>query len=276
MDLASLLEQLRRAHDYEDQIVHLRVTPPRAAQHADLQSDLHPTVRAILERLGIRRLYTHQAEAIDAALAGEHLCVVASTAGGKTLCYTIPIAQRLYERPTSRAFLVFPTKALAQDQLRKLGDFGAGTAFSAACFDGDTPQSRRRTIKRESQVVLTNPDMLHVSVLPYHHTWADFFRNLRYVVLDEVHTYRGVFGSHAANVLRRLRRVAANYGAHPQFICCSATIGNPEELASRLTGLPVRVIDRDGAPQGKRIWAFWNPPLNRDGSGRRSSLIESA
>ncbi len=276
MDLELLLDQLRQAPDYEDQIVHLRVSPAREAQYAELQSELHPTVRSILDTLGIRRLYAHQAEGIDAALAGEHVCIVASTAGGKTLCYTIPIAQRIYERPTSRAFLVFPTKALAQDQLRKLGDFGAGTAFSAACFDGDTPQTRRKAIKRESQVVLTNPDMLHVSVLPYHHTWADFFRNLKYVVLDEVHTYRGVFGSHTANVIRRLRRVAANYNAQPQFICCSATIGNPDELSRKLTGLPVRVIDRDGAPQGRRLWAFWNPPLTRDGSGRRSSLVESA
>jgi len=276
MDLASLLDQLRQAPDYEDQIVHLRETPARDARYGELRTDLHPTVRAILDGLGIQRLYSHQAESIDAALSGEHLCVVASTAGGKTLCYTIPLAQRIYEQATSRAFLIFPTKALAQDQLRKLGQFGAGTAFSAACFDGDTPQSRRRVIKRESQVVLTNPDMLHVSVLPYHHTWADYFRHLKYVVLDEVHTYRGVFGSHAANVIRRLRRVAAGYGAHPQFICCSATIGNPEELATQLTGLPVRVIDCDGAPQGRRLWVFWNPPLNRDGSGRRSSLIESA
>ena len=276
MDLESLIEQIKRTHDYEGQIAHVRVTPARPAAYEDPDVELHPTVTAILSDLGIRRLYSHQAEAIGAALNGENVCVVASTAGGKTLCYTIPIAQRIYERPTSRAFLVFPTKALAQDQLRKLGEFGAGSAFAAACFDGDTPQSRRKAIKREAQVVLTNPDMLHVGILPYHHTWADFFRNLRYVVLDEVHVYRGVFGSHTANVVRRLRRVAANYGAQPQFICCSATIGNPQELARRLTGLDVRVIDRDGAPQGKRVWVFWNPPPTKDGSGRRSSLIESA
>jgi DEAD/DEAH box helicase domain-containing protein len=276
MDLESLIDEIKQTHEYEGQVAHLHVTPRRSAAYADLQAGLHPTVRSILADLGIERLYSHQAEGIDAALGGEHVCIVASTAGGKTLCYTIPIAQRIYERPTSRAFLVFPTKALAQDQLRKLGPFGAGTAFTADCFDGDTPQSKRRAIKREAQVVLTNPDMLHIGILPYHHTWADFFRNLKFVVLDEVHTYRGVFGSHAANVFRRLRRVAANYGARPQFICCSATIGNPEELARKLTGLDVRLIDRDGAPQGRRWWLFWNPPMLKDGAGRRSSLIESA
>jgi DEAD/DEAH box helicase domain-containing protein len=276
MDLESLIGQIKRTPDYEGQIAHVRVTPSRPAAYADLSVEVHPTVAGILSGLGIKRLYSHQAEAIGAALDGENVCVVASTAGGKTLCYTIPIAQRIYERPTSRAFLVFPTKALAQDQLRKLGDFGAGSAFTAACFDGDTPQARRKAIKREAQVVLTNPDMLHVGILPYHHTWADLFRNLKYVVLDEVHVYRGVFGSHTANVVRRLRRVAAHYGAKPQLICCSATIGNPQELARKLTGLDVRVIDRDGAPQGKRLWVFWNPPLTKDGQGRRSALIESA
>ncbi len=275
-DLDALIGELESAESYEDQIVHRHVREARPPRFGDLEQDLDPTVRQILEHLGIGRLYSHQAQAINAALEGENTCVVASTAGGKTLCYTIPIAQRIYERPTSRAFLVFPTKALAQDQLRKLEDFGAGIAFTAACYDGDTPQHRRRGIKRDAQVVLTNPDMLHVGILPYHHTWADFFRNLRYVVLDEVHIYRGVFGSHTANVIRRLRRVAGNYGAKPQFICCSATIGNPEELARNLTGLGVRVIDDDGAPQGKRTWVFWNPPLAERGAGRRSSLIESA
>ncbi len=275
-DLDALIEELRSADTYADQIVHTHVREPRPPRFGDLQRDLDPTVREILDALGIKRLYSHQAEAIDAALEGENLCVVASTAGGKTLCYTIPIAERIYERPTSRAFLVFPTKALAQDQLRKLEDFGAGIAFTAACYDGDTPQHKRRGIKREAQVVLTNPDMLHVGILPYHHTWADFFRNLKYVVLDEVHIYRGVFGSHTANVIRRLRRVAANYGANPQFICCSATIGNPEELARNLTGLDVRIVGDDGAPQGKRTWVFWNPPQAERSEGRRSPLIESA
>jgi DEAD/DEAH box helicase domain-containing protein len=275
-DLDALIEELESAGSYEDQIVHRHVREARPPRFGDLKQDLDPTVRQILEHLGIDRFYSHQAEAIGTVLEGENVCVVASTAGGKTLCYTIPIAQRIYERPTSRAFLVFPTKALAQDQLRKLEDFGAGIAFTAACYDGDTPQHKRRGIKRDAQVVLTNPDMLHVGILPYHHTWADFFRNLKYVVLDEVHIYRGVFGSHTANVIRRLRRVAANYGANPQFICCSATIGNPDELSRNLTGLDVRVIDDDGAPQGKRTWVFWNPPLAERGSGRRSSLIESA
>lgn len=276
MDIEALIGKLRKGSEYEDQIVHEHVTQARQAEYGELTGELHPTVQEILEGLGIERLYSHQVEGIEAALAGENVCTVASTAGGKTLCYTIPIAQRIYERPTSRALLVFPTKALAQDQLRKLSDFGAGTAFTAACFDGDTPQHRRRAIKREAQVVLTNPDMLHVGMLPYHHTWADMFRNLKYVVLDEVHVYRGVFGSHTANVIRRLQRVAANYGAKPQFLCCSATIGNPADLTRKLTGLDVRVVDQDGAPQGNRHWVFWNPPPVKNKPIRRSPLIESA
>ncbi len=276
MDLEALIEEIRRAPDYEGQIVAQHVTPARPPRFAELAADLHPSVRAILDQLGCERLYSHQAQAIAAALEGRNVCVVATTAGGKTLCYILPIAQRIYERGTSRAFLVFPTKALAQDQLRKLEAFGAGTAFRAACFDGDTPAGRRRAIKREAQVVLTNPDMLHVGILPYHATWAEFFRNLKFVVLDEVHTYRGVFGSHTANVIRRLRRVAAQYGSHPQFICCSATIGNPEELVSKLTGLDFETVKDDGAPQGRRRWVFWNPPLLERGAGRRSAIVESA
>jgi len=276
MDVDALTEELRQAPDYEGQIAHVHIMEARPPRFASLSTDLHPSVRAFLDQLGIEQFYSHQAQAIDAALEGRNTCVVASTAGGKTLCYTIPIAQRIHERGTSRAFLVFPTKALAQDQLRKLGDFGSGTAFQAACYDGDTPPSRRRAIKREAQVVLTNPDMLHVAMLPYHAAWADFFRNLKFVVLDEVHTYRGVFGSHTANVIRRLRRVAAHYGARPQFICCSATIGNPEELVRKLTGLDFDVITDDGAPQARRAWLFWNPPLLERGEGRRSPIVESA
>ena len=252
MDFERLMDEIRGAQGYGGQIEHVEQIEARSAQYADLQVPLHETVQGILDGLGIERLYTHQAEAIEAALGGENVVVVSGTASGKTLCYVVPIAQRLYERPTSRALLIYPTKALAQDQLRKLADFGAGKAFQAATYDGDTPVSRRRRIKRDSQVVLTNPDMLHIGILPYHHTWGEFFRNLDFIVLDEVHTYRGVFGSHTANVMRRLRRVIAQYGANPQFVACSATIGNAEELFEQLTGLPVKVISNDGAPRGRR------------------------
>ncbi len=277
MNFPKLLEELQQRPSYRGQIVHCRVLDPRPPRYEDLGVELVPRVQQVLDNLGIERLYTHQAEAVRRVLRGENVVVVASTAGGKTLCYTIPVAQRIYERGTSRAFLVFPTKALAQDQLRKLGAFGEGTAFTAACYDGDTPAPRRRAIKREAQVVLTNPDMLHIGILPYHQTWADFFRNLKYVILDEVHIYRGVFGSHTANVIRRLRRIAAHYGARPQFICCSATIGNPGELVENLTGLPTHVVDNDGSPRGRKFFALWNPPTSgRARSGRRSPNIESA
>ncbi len=189
----------------------------------------------------------------------------------------MPLAQRLYERPARRALLVYPTKALAQDQLRKLADFGAGSAFHAATYDGDTPRRDRRRIKREAQVVLTNPDMLHVGILPYHHTWGDFFRNLEFVVLDEVHTYRGVFGSHTANVIRRLRRICSSYGSDPQFIACSATIGNPGELFQKLTGLEPTVVDDDTAPRGRRLLVLWQPPgIGGQPLRRRSANLEAA
>ena len=277
MDFAAFLDDIRGSPDYAGQIVHVEELEAREAQYDDAGLDLAPRTREVLDGLGIARLYTHQAEAVRRVLAGENVCVVASTAGGKTLCYTIPIAQQIYQRPVSRAFLVFPTKALAQDQLRKLADFGAGTAFTADCYDGDTPRPKRRQIKRDAQVVLTNPDMLHIGILPYHQTWADFLRNLKYVILDEVHTYRGVFGSHTANVIRRLRRLAAHYGANPQFVACSATIANPGELAERLIGLPVTVVDNDGSPRGRKLFALWNPPeTGRGRTGRRSANLEAA
>lgn len=277
MDFRALLEELRERPDYAGQLLHVRSAPARTARYAELSSPLRPAVRALLERLGLSRFYTHQAAAIDAARSGEHVTVVSGTASGKTLTYFVPLAEALATQPSSRALLLYPTKALAQDQLRKLRDFGAGNLFLADTYDGDTPQSRRRAIKHEAQVVLSNPDMLHLGILPYHHTWASFFRNLRYVVLDEVHTYRGLFGSHTANVLRRLRRLARHYGSEPQFICCSATIGNPAELAEALTGVPTRLVDDDGSPAGQRLFAFWNPPVVDKLTGqRRSGNLEAA
>jgi len=277
MDFERLIDEICGAEGYGGQIAHVERIEARPAQYADLQVRLHETVQAILDGLGIEQLYTHQAEAIEAALGGENVVVVSGTASGKTLCYVVPIAQKLYERPTSRALLIYPTKALAQDQLRKLADFGAGRAFQAATYDGDTPVSRRRSIKRDAQVVLTNPDMLHIGILPYHHTWAEFLRNLDFIVIDEVHTYRGVFGSHTANVMRRLRRIIAKYGANPQFVACSATIGNAQELFEELTGLPVKVVSNDGAPRGRRFFVLWNPPeLERRAGRRRSANLEAA
>ena len=277
MDLGRLIEDIRSDRRYRGQIEWLQKVPARDGRYADLDVELHPTVQEILEDLGIERLYVHQARAIEAALRGEHVVTVTGTASGKTLTYVVPLAQRLYERPARRALLMYPTKALAQDQLRKLSDFGAGSAFHAATYDGDTPRRDRRRIKRDAQVILTNPDMLHIGILPYHHTWSDFFRNLEYVVLDEVHSYRGVFGSHTANVIRRLRRICANYGSDPQFIACSATIGNPGELFEELTGLNATVIDEDTAPRGRRFLTLWQPPeIEGQPLRRRSANLEAA
>lgn len=277
MDFRAFLDELREEPGYAGQIKHVFDLPPREASFGELAAELAPPVQAILARLGLDRLWAHQAEAVNLAMNGQNVVIVSSTASGKTLCYTLPLAQRIAARATTRAFLIYPTKALAQDQLRKLGEFGAGEAFVAETYDGDTAASRRRRIRREAQVVLTNPDMLHLGILPRHQSWGDFFRRLEFVVLDEVHTYRGVFGSHTANVIRRLRRISRHYGADPQFICCSATIANPRELCEALTGLEFSLVDCDGAPQGRRIFAIWNPPVVRRGQGeRRSANLEAA
>ncbi|NLO08079.1 MAG: DEAD/DEAH box helicase [candidate division WS1 bacterium] len=279
MDLARLIEEIRSDPDYRGQIQWLHEIPPGEARYAPLQVELHPVVRQILADLGIEQLYVHQVQAIEAALRGEHVVTVTGTASGKTLTYVVPLVQRLYERPARRALLLYPTKALAQDQLRKLTDFGAGSAFHAATYDGDTPRGDRRRIKREAQVVLTNPDMLHIGILPYHQTWSDFFSNLQFVVVDEVHSYRGVFGSHTANVIRRLRRICEGYGSNPQFIASSATIGNPGEHFTELTGgLEPTVIDEDTAPRGRRFLVLWRPPELVEGvpEVRRSANMEAA
>ncbi len=270
-DLASLIAELKDSPDYRGQVVAVREQAPRPARYATEDLPLCEPVRRALTAQGVERLYVHQHEAIQAAMAGAHVTVAADTASGKTACFFVPIAEAIQAHPTARALLIYPTKALAQDQLRKMEAFGAGSVFVAATYDGDTPQTRRRATRRGSHVILTNPDMLHLAILPYHTSWRDFFRELKYVVLDEMHVYTGVFGAHTANVIRRLRRVAAEHGADPTFICCSATVGNPRELAERLTGLPQRLVDDDGAPQGRRLLVMWNPPVLEPAAGRRRS-----
>ncbi len=263
---------------YAGQLVHTARHPGRRAAYGELSVPLAPAVAQILEDLGRSRLYKHQVQALEAVFGppeaggvGQNVVIAAGTAAGKTLCYVVPVAQALAENRQARALLLYPTKALAQDQLNKLEDFGAGEVFLADTYDGDTPPQRRREIRRNTQVVLTNPDMLHVAMLPHHARWDEFFSQLRYVVVDEVHVYRGVFGSQMANVLRRLRRICDHYGAKPQFICSSATIGNPGELCETLVGQPFTVIEEDTAPRGGRQWAFWNPPLVDAKLGRRRS-----
>ena len=275
MNTKDLIESLRSARDYREQIVHVEEIPPRPAIYAPDSFPISDVVREMLHRCGIERLYSHQSEAIEAVRAGKHVIVVTGPASGKTLCYNVPILETLASDPRARAIYVYPTKALAQDQLGKLKDFGLGTLTDPATYDGDTPLRRRREIRQMSRMILTNADMLHLGILPAHTIWSEFFRRLRYVVIDEVHTYRGVFGSHVANVIRRLRRVCAAYGSAPQFICASATVGNPLELARTLTGLDFTLVERDGSPLGSRSFALWNPPFVI-GEGRKSTNMESA
>jgi DEAD/DEAH box helicase domain-containing protein len=251
---------------------------PGRARLVAVPSELHPEVTAALARLGIERLYSHQAQSLHSAWAGPTI-VTTGTASGKSLCFNLPTLDVLCRDARARALYLYPTKALAQDQARALGSFGLTKRVRPAIYDGDTPREARAQIRRDANVVLTNPDMLHVGILPNHPAWADLFANLAVVVIDEAHVYRGVFGSHVANVLRRLRRIAAAYGTAPRFILTSATIANPLELAERLTGLDdISLIDSDGSPTPGRRIAVWNPPLTDDEalSTRRSALGEGA
>jgi DEAD/DEAH box helicase domain-containing protein len=250
---------------------------PGRASLVDLPPSLHPDVLRALAGLGIERLYAHQAQALEAAWAGPTI-VTTGTASGKSLCFNLPTLDVLCRDARARALYVYPTKALAQDQARALHCFGLTKRVRPAIYDGDTPREARAQIRKQANVVLTNPDMLHVGILPNHAAWADLFANLAVVVIDEAHVYRGVFGSHVANVLRRLRRIAAAYGTEPRFLLTSATIANPVELAERLTGLEdVSLIDRDCSPTPARRIAVWNPPLTDEALGtRRSALGEAA
>src|SRR5205823_7125486 len=240
-----------------------------------------------LDTRGIDQLYTHQAEAVDHALAGRHVVVITPTASGKTLCYNAPVLNAILKEPSSRALYLFPTKALAQDQLAELHAMcetlasreesaDASAAIGVFTYDGDTPQDARRAIRSRAHVVLSNPDMVHSGMLPHHPRWAKLFENLRYVVIDELHAYRGVFGSHLCNVLRRLRRICRHYGSDPVFICSSATIANPRDLAERLTERPFELVDKSGAPRGEKYFLFVNPPVVNYQLGiRRSYLSET-
>ncbi len=255
------LGKLKKASDYRNQIVATLFVPAREPVFADLQEPLHPTLQEALKRIGIDRLYQHQAEACDAARRGENVAVFTPTASGKTLCYNLPVLDTLLKDPKARAFYLFPTKALAQDQLRKLQEFGLSRELPSSTYDGDTPTDARRLIRERCRIVLTNPDMLHVGILPNHTVWAHFFRNLRFVVVDELHTYRGIFGIHFAYVIRRLRRICKLYGSDPVFICTSATLGNPEEALNNLIGLPFKIISGDASPMPAKTVVFWNPPF---------------
>src|SRR3954447_649965 len=249
---------------------------PREGAMVAVPRDLHPSVVAALGRRGVDHLWGHQAEALEAAFAGPTM-VTTGTASGKSLCFQLPTLEVLARDATARALYLYPSKALAQDQARALHAFGH-PRVKLAIYDGDTPREQRAELRRSSNLILTNPDMLHVGILPNHRSWERFFAGLAVVVIDEAHVYRGVFGSHVANVLRRLRRVCGIYDAHPRFLLASATIANPQELAARLTGLDdVEVIERDGSPGSNRTIAMWNPPVTDEATmARRSPLAEAA
>ena len=277
--LEAVVSRYRSAHREPD-------SPVRAIHHqsasdgsyADLPSIIDPRLREGLSARGITRLYTHQAEAFEHTSAGRNVVIVTPTASGKTLCYNLPVLNLLLADDGARAMYVFPTKALAEDQLHELQTAvdAMGSEIRAFTYDGDTPQDARKAIRQKANVVLTNPDMLHSGILPHHTRWARYFENLRYIVIDELHYYRGVYGSHFANLLRRLRRVCEFYNSQPRFICCSATIANPRELAEALTGEKFELVEQNGAPRGEKYFIFYNPPVvNRQLGIRRSYIGES-
>jgi DEAD/DEAH box helicase domain-containing protein len=255
-----------------------RVLEPRPPRYAAWPESLEPRLREGLRRRGVEALYTHQAQAIEAALGGRNFCVVTPTASGKTLCYNLPVLASVARDPAARALYLFPTKALAADQLVELRALAetAGIGLKTHTYDGDTPPNVRSIVRSAGQVVITNPDMLHSAILPHHTKWFKLFENLRYVVIDELHTYRGLFGSHVANVVRRLRRICSHYGADPVFICASATIANPRELAERLLEAPVKLIDDNGAPRGRKHVVVVNPPVANEQLGVRTSALLTA
>jgi len=289
MDAQTFIKRLGGREFFRGQVAHIEELPARAAKFGRIADGLAPAVETALAGEGISNLYCHQAGAIDLVNAGRSVVIVTGTASGKTLCYNIPIVQTILNNPPATALMMYPTKALAQDQLKAIGRLGEsveGVDFLAGTYDGDTPTPLRRKLRNAGNVLLTNPDMLHQGILPHHARWNRFFANLKYIVIDELHAYRGVFGSHLANVMRRLRRICAHYGSDPQFVCCSATIDNPRRHAERICGRPLELVNDDGAPRGPRRFVLWNPPPLetaargqadnwRAGGDRRSPLWEA-
>ena len=258
-----------------DNVTSWQVLPARPACYGEFPAELDGRIVECLRRRGISRPYIHQSRAIEAALAGRDLVVVTPTASGKTLCYNVPVLQSILKDEASRALYLFPTKALSSDQVAELYGMiqDMGAEIKAYTYDGDTPAAARTAIRQAGHVVVTNPDMLHQGILPHHTKWVKLFENLKYVVIDEIHAYRGVFGSNLANVIRRLKRICDFYGAHPTFICCSATIRNPKELAETMTGREVLLVDENGAPAGEKHVVFYNPPVVNAQLGIRAGSI---
>jgi len=276
MRLAEYVYMFLQNEEVRKRVVHVHLLEATAGRSGTISRPLPQVLEQALRRQGVGVLYSHQAQALEAARRGENVVVVSGTASGKTLCYNLPVLESILTNPHTTAFYLFPTKALARDQQEKLNELGLFPQVRFGVYDGDTPQQERASIRRGSHIILTNPDMLHVGIVPNHSSWASFLRKLRYVVVDEMHAYRGVFGSHVALILRRLRRLAEFYGARPQFILTSATVGNPLETAQTLTGLPCTLIQEDGAPRPQRYFVLWNPPIIGQNFERLSTNVESA
>ncbi|MCI5551895.1 MAG: DEAD/DEAH box helicase [Clostridiales bacterium] len=278
MNTGQLLDYLKHNPDFASNVTHWQVMPARPAKYADYPDGFAPALRAVLESRGVKRLYSHQRRALDLAQAGKDFVVITPTASGKTMCYNLPVLSEILRDNESRALYLFPTKALSSDQVAELYEIikAMDAPIKAFTFDGDTPVSARKAIRQAGHIVVTNPDMLHAGILPHHTKWVKLFENLKYIVIDEIHAYRGIFGSNLANVIRRLKRICEFYGSHPQFICCSATIANPRELAERLTGRPMELIAESGAPTGEKHVIFYNPPVvNKQLNIRDSALKQT-
>jgi DEAD/DEAH box helicase domain-containing protein len=281
-EIQALSEELLSHRRHKETIVSTMVTQPQDARYTAFPSDLDPRTIKLLEELGITQLYLHQGQAIEAVLSGKNIVINSGVASGKSLCYQLPILSACLTDPKARALLIYPTKALAQDQAQKMKEFNqrlkkdTGAKISAAIYDGDTPSEDRSRIRREAKIIFSNPDMLHLGILPNHSLWSAFFSHLRYIVIDEVHYYRGILGSHFANVLRRLIRICRLYPVQPTFICTSATLANSLDFVQELIGQEAILISGDGSPQGERINMIINPPIvDHDLGIRRSSMLES-
>ncbi|WP_438432884.1 DEAD/DEAH box helicase [Gorillibacterium sp. sgz500922] len=277
-NIAEMIETIRNTPEIMSQVTHWRTIPPKAPRYAEFPEALDPGIAQVLRGRGVTALYTHQASAFEAAARGEHVVAVTPTASGKTMCYNLPVLNTVLKDPEARALYLFPTKALAQDQVAELLEVvnALGADIKAHTYDGDTAPTVRTAIRNAGHIVVTNPDMLHSAILPHHTKWVKLFENLRFIVIDELHSYRGVFGSHVANVVRRLLRICRFYGSSPQFICASATIENPKEHAERLTGCPMTLVDNNGAPTGEKHFVFYNPPVVNPQLGiRKSSVLET-
>ncbi len=278
MNLDQMIDYLSESPDFSANVTRWERIPARSAEYAQFPENIDPRLSSALKNRGIEKLYSHQAEAIEKIFQGKNVVIVTPTASGKTLCYNIPVLQSIIEDSETRALYIFPTKALSQDQLSELHDLVRllKIDIKTYTFDGDTPVSARKAIRLVGHIVVTNPDMLHQGILPHHTKWVKLFENLKYVVIDEVHSYRGVFGSHLANLIRRLKRVTSFYNSSPVFIGCSATIANPKELFQNLIEDEVFLINRSGAPQGEKHFIFYNPPVvNRELGIRKSSVKEA-